>query len=132
MAIIGIDWVLRTRGAGPAVDVASALTERRHAVAALVVFVVSYAAAMPFMNTSLIKGPVALAWHGADIAYFVNFLVAGVLYGGYRLLARPAAAGPISFAPSRRTPRHPRPATPGCSNAAKCPPRGIVVQRVML
>jgi len=91
VAIIGIDWVLRTRGAGPAVDVASAFTERRHAVAALAVFVVSYAAAMPFMNTTLIKGPVALAWHGADIAYFVNFLVAGVLYGGYRLLARPAA-----------------------------------------
>ena len=91
VAIIGIDWVLRTRGAGPAVDVASAFTERRHAVAALAVFVVSYAAAMPFMNTTLIKGPVALAWHGADIAYFVNFLVAGVLYGGYRILARPAA-----------------------------------------
>ena len=90
VAIIGIDWVLRTRGAGQAVDVASAFTERRHAIAALAVFVISYAAAMPFMNTTLIKGPVAVAWHGADIAYFVNFVVAALLYGGYRLLARPA------------------------------------------
>ena len=38
------------------------------------------------MNTSLIEGPVAKAWHGADIAYFVNFLVAAALYGGYRML----------------------------------------------
>jgi NCS1 family nucleobase:cation symporter-1 len=30
---------------------------------------------------------VATAWHGADIAYFVNFIVALVLYGSYRLLA---------------------------------------------
>jgi NCS1 family nucleobase:cation symporter-1 len=33
----------------------------------------------------LIEGPIAKAWHGADIAYFVNLLVAAVLYGGYRL-----------------------------------------------
>ena len=39
------------------------------------------------MNTTLIEGPIAKAWHGADIAYFVNLLVAAVLYGGYRLLA---------------------------------------------
>jgi nucleobase:cation symporter-1, NCS1 family len=39
------------------------------------------------MNTTLIEGPIAEAWHGADTAYFVNLLVAAVLYGGYRLLA---------------------------------------------
>ena len=49
-------------------------------------FVVAYAAAIPFMNTSLIQGPIAMAWHGADIAYFVNLLVAAALYGGYRLV----------------------------------------------
>jgi NCS1 family nucleobase:cation symporter-1 len=38
------------------------------------------------MNTApLFEGPVAKAWHGADIAYFVNLLVAALLYGGYRL-----------------------------------------------
>jgi NCS1 family nucleobase:cation symporter-1 len=49
-----------------------------------VVFVVAYAAAIPFMHTSLFEGPVSKAWHGADIAYFVNFLVAAALFGGYR------------------------------------------------
>jgi nucleobase:cation symporter-1, NCS1 family len=48
--------------------------------------VLAYAAAIPFMNTTLIQGPIAKAWHGADIAYFVNLSVAAVLYGGYRLL----------------------------------------------
>jgi NCS1 family nucleobase:cation symporter-1 len=50
----------------------------------VVVFVLAYAAAIPFMNTLLIEGPVAKAWHGADVAYFVNLLVAAALYGGYR------------------------------------------------
>jgi NCS1 family nucleobase:cation symporter-1 len=44
------------------------------------------------MHTSLIEGPIARAWHGADIAYFVNLLVAALLYGGYRLLRSPASA----------------------------------------
>jgi NCS1 family nucleobase:cation symporter-1 len=57
----------------------------------VVAFVLAYAAAVPFMNTSLFTGPIAEAWHGADVAYFVNFLVAAVLYGGYRLSrSRPA------------------------------------------
>jgi nucleobase:cation symporter-1, NCS1 family len=37
------------------------------------------------MKTTLIEGPIAKSWHGTDIAYFVNLLVAAVLYGGYRL-----------------------------------------------
>ena len=48
------------------------------------------------MNTSLIQGPVAQAWHGADIAYFVNLLVAAVLYGGYRLLRRRGRVGRLT------------------------------------
>ena len=54
----------------------------------------AYAAAIPFMNTTLIQGPIAKAWHGADIAYLVNLLAAAVLYGSYRLLQvrRSAAA----------------------------------------
>lgn len=42
--------------------------------------------AVPFMNTTLIQGPIATAWHGADIAYFVNAAAAAVLYGGYRIV----------------------------------------------
>lgn len=82
-AIVIIDWRRRGRGR-QTVDPAAETTPRRDAVAALVTFVVAYGAAIPFMNTTLLQGPVAVAWHGADIAYFVNFVVALVVYGGYR------------------------------------------------
>lgn len=98
-AIVIIDWLIRSRGrltVNPALE----YTARADAVAALVVFVLAYLAAMPFMNTSLIHGPVATAWHGADVAYFVNFLVAGLLYGGYRLLRGRRAAAQASSASS--------------------------------
>jgi NCS1 family nucleobase:cation symporter-1 len=90
VAVVVVDWVLRTRGRAT-VNPATEHTDRTDAAVAVTAFVVAYAAAVPFMNTSLFTGPVAQACHGADLAYFVNFLVAAVLYGGYRLLgSRPA------------------------------------------
>jgi NCS1 family nucleobase:cation symporter-1 len=85
VSIVVIDWLLRVRGRAT-INPAAEPTDRRDAVAAVIVFVLAYTAAMPFMNTTLVQGPIAMAWHGADIAYFVNLLVAAVLYGGYRLL----------------------------------------------
>jgi NCS1 family nucleobase:cation symporter-1 len=85
VAVVVIDWLIRIRGRA-SINPAEEPTDRWDAVAALIVFVVAYAAAIPFMHTSLIEGPVARAWHGADIAYFVNLLVAAVLYGGYRMI----------------------------------------------
>ncbi len=85
VAVVVIDWLIRTRGR-VTINPAEERTDRRDAAAALIVFVLAYAAAIPFMHTTLIEGPVARAWHGADIAYFVNLFVAAVLYGGYRLL----------------------------------------------
>ena len=85
VAVIVIDWLIRTRGR-TTINPAEEPTDRLDAVAALIAFVLAYAAAIPFMNTSLIEGPIAKAWHGADIAYLVNLLVAALLYGGYRLL----------------------------------------------
>jgi nucleobase:cation symporter-1, NCS1 family len=85
VAIVVIDWVLRVRGRAT-INPAEEPTGRADAVAAVIAFVLAYAAAIPFMNTTLIEGPIAKAWHGADIAYFVNLLVAALLYGGYRLL----------------------------------------------
>ena len=85
VAVVVIDWLIRSRGRAT-VNPAEERTDARDAAAALVAFVLAYGAAMPFMNTSLIQGPVAQAWHGADIAYFVNFFVAAALYGGYRLV----------------------------------------------
>jgi NCS1 family nucleobase:cation symporter-1 len=85
VAVVVIDWLVRVRGRAT-INPASESTDRRDAVVAVIVFVLAYVASVPFMNTSLFQGPVARAWHGADTAYFVNLLVAVVLYGGYRLL----------------------------------------------
>ncbi len=85
VAIVIIDWLIRIRGRrslNPALE----HTNAPDAVAAVVVFVVAYAAAIPFMNTTLIQGFFARAWHGADTAYFVNFAVAAVLYGSWRVM----------------------------------------------
>jgi nucleobase:cation symporter-1, NCS1 family len=46
----------------------------------IVAFLVGLAASIPFMNSSLYTGPMANLLHGADIAYYVGMLVAGVLY----------------------------------------------------
>ena len=87
-AVVIVDWLIRARGrpgGRHSINPAEERTDPRDAAAAVIVFVLAYAAAIPFMNTSLILGPVARAWHGADIAYFVAFVVAAALYGGYRL-----------------------------------------------
>jgi nucleobase:cation symporter-1, NCS1 family len=83
VAVIVVDWAIRVRGRR-IIDPAVERTHRADAVAAMIAFVLAYAAAVPFMHTSLITGTFAEMWHGADIAYFVGFIVAAVLYGGYR------------------------------------------------
>lgn len=85
VAIVIIDWLPRIRGRAT-LDPTVEHTDRRDAVAAVVAFLLAYAASVPFMNTTLWHGPVAVAWHGADLAYFVNFAAAALLYGGWRLL----------------------------------------------
>ena len=87
VAIIAIDWSYRSAGRD-VVDPAAENTTRPAAIAALVSFTVAFAAAVPFMNNDVIVGPVATSLHGADLAYFVNFLVAAAVYGGYRCLRR--------------------------------------------
>ncbi|MDP9165808.1 MAG: cytosine permease [Actinomycetota bacterium] len=84
VAIVSVDWWSRSSGGSGTVDPAREHTPRADAVAALATFVAAYAMAIPFMDTTIFVGAVAQKWHGADIAYFVNFLVALALYGGYR------------------------------------------------
>jgi NCS1 family nucleobase:cation symporter-1 len=55
---------------------------------AIAAFVVGYGAMVPFMNTSIVAGPVATALHGADLAFYIGFIVTGALY----LALRKAAA----------------------------------------
>jgi NCS1 family nucleobase:cation symporter-1 len=63
---------------------------------ALVAFVVGFAAMVPFMNTSIIVGSVAKKLDGADLAFYVGFVVAGILYFVLRRRAPVAAAVPAA------------------------------------
>jgi NCS1 family nucleobase:cation symporter-1 len=91
VAIVTIDWYYRVRGQHT-INPARESTVRADAIVALITFVVAFGAAVPFMDTSIIVGPVAKAWDGADVAYFVNFLVAAIIYGSYRVWRHRSAA----------------------------------------
>jgi NCS1 family nucleobase:cation symporter-1 len=54
---------------------------------AIVSFCVAFGVMVPFMNTSIIVGPIANALDGADLAFYVGFVVAGVLYYVLRKVA---------------------------------------------
>jgi nucleobase:cation symporter-1, NCS1 family len=51
---------------------------------ALVSLAIGFGAMLPFMNSGLVEGPVARALDGADLSFYVGFLVAGGLYAGLR------------------------------------------------
>ena len=47
---------------------------------ALIALVVGFVVSIPFMDATVFVGPIATALGGADIAYVVGFIVAGVVY----------------------------------------------------
>jgi purine-cytosine permease-like protein len=63
-------------------------------------FVVAFGVMVPFMNTSIIVGPIANALKGADIAFYVGFVVAGVLYYVLRRVVIGQEARRAALAPS--------------------------------
>jgi NCS1 family nucleobase:cation symporter-1 len=80
-AIVMIDWHDHKGRYQPSlVRAALAFPDLRAGWPALAAFVLAFAAMVPFMNTSVIEGPVARALHGADIAFYVGFIIAGFLY----------------------------------------------------
>ncbi|MER6371660.1 cytosine permease [Streptomyces mirabilis] len=86
VAIVAVDWLARARARGGApVDLAAESARPRPWWPALVAFAAAFAAAVPFMSTSLYVGPVAHALHGADTAYGVAFLAALLVYAPLRL-----------------------------------------------
>ncbi|MEV7400055.1 cytosine permease [Streptomyces sp. NPDC091267] len=89
VAIVAVDWIVRARARGGApVDLAAESAHGQPWWPALTAFAVAFAAAVPFMSTSLYVGPVAKALHGADLAYGVAFLAALVIYLPLRLRHR--------------------------------------------
>ncbi|WP_051839977.1 cytosine permease [Streptomyces sp. NRRL F-5126] len=86
VAVVAVDWLARSRErGGSAVDLAAEAARRRRSWPALLAFVAAFAAAVPFMDTTLYEGPVARALHGADLAYYVAFAAALVVYAPLRL-----------------------------------------------
>jgi NCS1 family nucleobase:cation symporter-1 len=102
VAIVTIDWYYRARGRHT-INPARESTLQADAIAAIITFVAAFGASVPFMDTSIIVGPVAKAWHGADVAYFVNFLVAAIIYGSYRVWRHRAAAPAASLGTPAQT-----------------------------
>jgi len=91
-----IDWLLRIGGRAsinPAEENDGTAAMLR---AAVIVFVIAYAAAIPFMNTSLIEGPVAraVARPPTSRMYSWNLLVAALLLRRFY----PGGAGAVSTA----------------------------------
>ncbi len=85
LAVILIDWY--RRGQSVTRDRLLESMDFEHLASgwpALMALVVGFAAMVPFMNTGIIEGPAATALAGADISFYVGFIVAGALYFPFR------------------------------------------------
>jgi nucleobase:cation symporter-1, NCS1 family len=80
-AIVLVDWHRNGRAYTPLL-LHDALQWRNlnKGLAALAVFVLGFGAMIPFMNTSLVVGPVAEHLHDADLAYPAGFAVTAAIY----------------------------------------------------
>ncbi|MFJ4844678.1 MULTISPECIES: purine-cytosine permease family protein [unclassified Streptomyces] len=92
VAIVVVDWLARARArGGEEIDLAAETGRPQPGLPAVLAFAAAFAAAVPFMDTSLYVGPVADALHGADLSYYVAFLVALAVYAPLRLRHRARA-----------------------------------------
>jgi nucleobase:cation symporter-1, NCS1 family len=85
LAIILIDWYLR--GGRVSREGLARLMEYRNLSLgwpALAALLIGFGAMVPFMDTGLLVGPIASALQGADISFYVGFVVAGVVYFALR------------------------------------------------
>ncbi len=94
-AIVMIDWHDNKDRYQPSLlRVALSFRDLQTGWPAIAAFVLAFAAMVPFMNTSIIEGPAARALHGADIAFYVGFAVAGLLYYWLRRMGSTRRAAP--------------------------------------
>lgn len=66
---------------------------------ALTALVVGFAAMVPFMNTGLVVGPAAKALDGADISFYVGFVMGAVVYWPLRTIESRRATPMFEVAP---------------------------------
>jgi len=96
---VAVDWFARARARGGApVDLAAESARPQPWWPGLLAFVAAFAVAVPFMDSGLYVGPVAKALHGADLAYYVGFVVALAVYAPLRLRRSAAAAQAAPYA----------------------------------
>ncbi len=92
LAVILIDWIY----------VRSSLSEKRlralmdfsrlaNGWSAAVALVVGFLAMIPFMDTNLVYGAISKKLDGADISFYVGFVVAGIVYAILRRVEKPTA-----------------------------------------
>ncbi len=82
-AIVMIDWYHHKKLYTPKyLQSAMTLRNLRTGWRALVAFVVAFAIMIPFMDTSLVVGYFSHKMQGADLAFYVGFMVAAVVYLG--------------------------------------------------
>lgn len=77
VAVLLVDFYVLKRYNTAEVD-----ARNKHAVywPGVISFVVGFVVSIPFMSAQIYTGPVAQWLHGADLTFYVGFLVAGVLY----------------------------------------------------
>jgi len=102
VAVVVIDWLRRPKEADGTVDVNAALRHRHSGWPAPAAMVAGCASTMLFMNTTLWVGPVATSLHGADLAYYVAFVVSAAVYAALLPLAKRRAA-PLAAATTAET-----------------------------
>lgn len=92
-AIVMIDWRAGKNRYSPSfLRTTLAFRDLSNGWPAIIAFVAGFCAMLPFMNTSIVIGPVAKALHGADLAFYVGFVVTAALYYPLRKWATRRAA----------------------------------------
>lgn len=86
VGIVVVDWIARARARGSEpLDLRAEFARPQPWWPAAVAFAAAFAAAVPFMDTTLYTGPVASALHGGDLAYYAAFVVAVAVYAPLRM-----------------------------------------------
>ncbi|MET7287372.1 cytosine permease [Streptomyces sp. NPDC005573] len=87
VGVVLVDWFVRARSrGGRPLDLRAELERPLPWWPAVAAFAAGFAAAVPFMNTTLYVGPVAAALHGGDLAYYAAFVASVAVYLPLRLL----------------------------------------------
>jgi NCS1 family nucleobase:cation symporter-1 len=87
-AVLLIDWYARGKQVGRRTAMGLLDLRKLHpGWPALAALVVGFAAMIPFMDSGLYEGPVSKAWDGADVSFYVGFIVAAIIYYPLRQFA---------------------------------------------